>query len=238
MLLVLKDITVAYGGIIALRKVNISFSEKSIVCIIGANGAGKSTLLNCIMNLVPIVEGEVLYNGKIISTYKTHELVRLGITLVPEGRMLFSHLTVKDNLYLGAYAFFGDIGRKEVRKRAEGVYELFPILKDRQKQIAGTLSGGQQQMLAIGRALMSKPRLLMLDEPSMGLAPLLVKEIFSVLKYLNEQSMSILLIEQNARSALRMSHYAFVLESGRLVKEGPASTLLNDERIKKAYLGC
>ncbi|MCX8027469.1 MAG: ABC transporter ATP-binding protein [Thermodesulfovibrionales bacterium] len=238
MLLELKDITVAYGGIVALKNVSISFSEKSIVCIIGANGAGKSTLLNCIMNIVPVLKGEVLYNGQNILSYKTHELVKLGITLVPEGRMLFSHLTVKDNLYLGAYAFFRDIGRKEVRKRAEEVYELFPILKDRQKQIAGTLSGGQQQMLAIGRALMSKPRLLMLDEPSMGLAPILVKEIFTVLKYLNEQSMSILLIEQNARSALRMSHYAFVLESGRMVKEGLASTLLNDERIKKAYLGC
>lgn len=237
MFLEIKDLTVSYGGIKALKGINIAFEEKSIVSIIGANGAGKSTLLNTIMNVVPAETGDVYFRGQRISDFKTHELIKLGISLVPEGRMLFTHLTVKDNLYLGAYAFFRALGRREIRKRAERVYELFPILKERQNQIAGTLSGGQQQMLAIGRALMAEPKLLMLDEPSMGLAPMLVRDIFNVIKQLNSQSITILLIEQNARAALKMSHYAFVLESGRLVAQGTGTTLLSDERIKKAYLG-
>ncbi|MCX8069960.1 MAG: ABC transporter ATP-binding protein [Thermodesulfovibrionales bacterium] len=237
MLIEIKNLTVSYGGITALRDINIAFEDKSIVSIIGANGAGKSTLLNSIMNLVPIASGEIYYQGKKISGLNSHELIKLGISLVPEGRMLFTHLTVRDNLHLGAYAFFRSIGRKEIRKRAESVYELFPILKERRQQIAGTLSGGQQQMLAIGRALMASPELLMLDEPSMGLAPILVRDIFNVIKHLNSQSISILLIEQNARAALKMSHYAFVLESGRLVGQGQGSKLLCDEKIKKAYLG-
>ncbi len=236
-LLVIKDMTVSYGGIKALRDVNIAFEDRSIVSIIGANGAGKSTLLNAIMNLVPVDSGEISFLGQKISHIKTHELIKLGISLVPEGRMLFSHLTVRDNLYLGAYAFFSSLGKKEIQKRAAKVYELFPILKERRDQIAGTLSGGQQQMLAIGRALMAEPKLLMLDEPSMGLAPMLVKDIFNVIRHLNSQSISILLIEQNARAALKMSHYAFVLESGKIVREGTGASLLNDERIKKAYLG-
>lgn len=233
----IRDLTVSYGGIKALRGINIAFEDKSIVSIIGANGAGKSTLLNAIMNLVPAETGEIFYQGTKISQTKTHELIKLGIGLVPEGRMLFTHLTVRDNLHLGAYAFFTSLGRREIRKRSEKVYELFPILKERRDQIAGTLSGGQQQMLAIGRTLMAEPRLLMLDEPSMGLAPMLVKDIFNVIRHLNSQSMSILLIEQNARAALKMSHYAFVLESGRLVSEGTGASLLNDDRIRKAYLG-
>lgn len=237
MFIEIKDLTVSYGGIKALKGINLAFEEKSIVSIIGANGAGKSTLLNTIMNIVPAEAGEVYFNGQRISDLKTHELIKLGISLVPEGRMLFTHLTVKDNLYLGAYAFFRSLGRREIRKRAEKVYELFPILKERQKQVAGTLSGGQQQMLAIGRALMAEPKLLMLDEPSMGLAPMLVRDIFNVIKQLNYQSITILLIEQNARAALKMSHYAFVLESGRLVAQGSGLSLLNDEKIKKAYLG-
>ncbi len=236
-LLEIKDLTVSYGGIKALRGVSIAFEKGSIVSIIGANGAGKSTLLNAILNVVPIDSGEIYFQGQRISDIKTQDLIKLGISLVPEGRMLFSHLTVKDNLYLGAYAFFNSLGKRGIQKRAEKVYELFPILRERREQVAGTLSGGQQQMLAIGRALMAEPKLLMLDEPSMGLAPMLVKDIFNVIRHLNSQSMSILLIEQNARAALRMSHYAFVLESGRLVREGTGTSLLNDERIKKAYLG-
>jgi branched-chain amino acid transport system ATP-binding protein len=236
-LLEIKDLTVSYGGIKALRGVSIAFEKGSIVSIIGANGAGKSTLLNAIINVVPIDSGEIYFQGQRISDIKTQDLIKLGISLVPEGRMLFSHLTVKDNLYLGAYAFFNSLGKRGIQKRAEKVYELFPILRERREQVAGTLSGGQQQMLAIGRALMAEPKLLMLDEPSMGLAPMLVKDIFNVIRHLNSQSMSILLIEQNARAALRMSHYAFVLESGRLVREGTGTSLLNDERIKKAYLG-
>jgi len=236
-LLEIKDLTVSYGGIKALRGVSIAFEKGSIVSIIGANGAGKSTLLNTIINVVPIDSGEIYFQGQRISDIKTQDLIKLGISLVPEGRMLFSHLTVKDNLYLGAYAFFNSLGKRGIQKRAEKVYELFPILRERREQVAGTLSGGQQQMLAIGMALMAEPKLLMLDEPSMGLAPMLVKDIFNVIRHLNSQSMSILLIEQNARAALRMSHYAFVLESGRLVREGTGTSLLNDERIKKAYLG-
>ena len=236
-LLEIKDLTVSYGGIKALRGVSIAFEKGSIVSIIGANGAGKSTLLNAIINVVPIDSGEIYFQGQRISDIKTQDLIKLGISLVPEGRMLFSHLTVKDNLYLGAYAFFNSLGKRGIQKRAEKVYELFPILRERREQVAGTLSGGQQQMLAIGMALMAEPKLLMLDEPSMGLAPMLVKDIFNVIRHLNSQSMSILLIEQNARAALRMSHYAFVLESGRLVREGTGTSLLNDERIKKAYLG-
>ncbi|MFZ5996482.1 MAG: ABC transporter ATP-binding protein [Nitrospirota bacterium] len=237
MLLDIKNLKVSYGGISALHGISLTFNEKSIVSIIGANGAGKTTLLNAVMNIVPLVSGEIHFDNVNITKAPTHELVQRGISLVPEGRMLFGHLTVQDNLSLGAYLFFNKIGKKEVEKRAERVFELFPILKERKKQLAGTLSGGQQQMLAIGRALMASPRLLMLDEPSMGLAPLLVKDIFRVIKHLNEESMSILLIEQNARAALKLSHYAFVLESGEMAGHGTGKELLDNERVKKAYLG-
>ncbi|MEW5744540.1 MAG: ABC transporter ATP-binding protein [Nitrospirota bacterium] len=237
MLLGIKNLRVSYGGISALHDVSLSFDAKSIVSIIGANGAGKTTLLNAVMNVVPIVSGTIHFDTANITNAPTHELVKRGISLVPEGRMLFGHLSVQDNLSLGAYLFFGKLGRKEVDKRADRVFELFPILKERKKQLAGTLSGGQQQMLAIGRALMASPRLLMLDEPSMGLAPLLVKDIFRVIKHLNDEAMSILLIEQNARAALRLSHYAFVLESGEIAGHGAGKELLDNERVQKAYLG-
>ncbi|MEW6115522.1 MAG: ABC transporter ATP-binding protein [Nitrospirota bacterium] len=237
MLLDIRNLKVSYGGISALHGISLAFQEKSIVSIIGANGAGKTTLLNAVMNIVPLVSGEIYFDNVNITKAPTHELVQRGISLVPEGRMLFGHLTVQDNLSLGAYLFINKIGKKEVEKRAERIFELFPILKERKKQLAGTLSGGQQQMLAIGRALMASPRLLMLDEPSMGLAPLLVKDIFRVIKHLNEESMSILLIEQNARAALKLSHYAFVLESGELAGHGTGKELLDNERVKKAYLG-
>ncbi|MCL4490657.1 MAG: ABC transporter ATP-binding protein [Nitrospirae bacterium] len=233
----IRNLKVSYGGISALHGVSLSFEEKSIVSIIGANGAGKTTLLNTIMNIVPVVSGEVYFNKENITGLPTDELVKRGISLVPEGRMLFDHLMVQDNLYLGAYLYFKKAGKKKVEKRAESVYELFPILRERKEQIAGTLSGGQQQMLAIGRALMASPGLLMLDEPSMGLAPLLVKDIFRVIRRLNEQSISILLIEQNARAALKLSHYAFVLESGELTAQGTGNDLLNNEKVRKAYLG-
>jgi branched-chain amino acid transport system ATP-binding protein len=237
MFLSVDNLTVHYGGICALRDVSLSFGAQHIITIIGANGAGKSTLLNAIMNVVPSSAGEVLFEGQRIIGIETHELVTRGITLVPEGRMLFTHLSVKDNLSLGVYPFRRAISRKEIDRRLEHVYELFPILKERRRQLAGTLSGGQQQMLAIGRALMASPKLLMLDEPSMGLAPLIIRDIFTVLRHLNDEGMSILLIEQNARLALRMSHYGFVLESGRLVSEGTGEALLADEKVRKAYLG-
>lgn len=233
----IKNLNVYYNGIHALKDVNLTMKEGCIVSIIGANGAGKSTLLKSILNIVQPSSGEVIFNNEPIEKLSTQDIVRRGISLVPEGRMLFSHLTVQDNLYLGAYLDYKKIGMKEIKKRAERIYELFPILKDRRKQISGTMSGGQQQMLAIGRALMSNPKLLILDEPSMGLAPLLVKEILDVIVKLNEGGMSILMVEQNARAALKISHYGFVLEVGEVVGWGEGKELLNDEKIKKAYLG-
>jgi branched-chain amino acid transport system ATP-binding protein len=237
MFLNVKDLSVHYGGICALRNVSMSFGAQKIITIIGANGAGKSTLLNAIMNVVPSSSGQVSFEGQNITGIETHELVTRGITLVPEGRMLFTHLSVKDNLSLGAYPFRNALSRKEISRRKEHIYDLFPILKERRRQLAGTLSGGQQQMLAIGRALMASPKLLMLDEPSMGLGPIIIKDIFAVLRHLNEEGMSILLIEQNARLALKISHYGFVLESGNLVTEGAGDDLLKDDKVRKAYLG-
>lgn len=237
MFLEINNLSVSYGGIRAIRNLSISFERNKIVTIVGLNGAGKSTLLNSIIGLVPKASGSVYFDGEDISGLPPHIIMRKGISLVPEGRMLFGHLTVRDNLYLGAYPFIKKLGKKEVEKRKERVYELFPILKDREDQLAGTLSGGQQQMLAIGRALMAHPKLLMLDEPSMGLAPIVVKEIFNVIRHLNEEGMSILLVEQNARAALKLSHYAFILDSGMVVAKGKGSDLLIDEKVKTAYLG-
>ncbi len=232
-----KNINVFYGGIHALKDLSINLKENHIVSIIGANGAGKTTFLKAIMGLVPIKSGEIYFKNQRIDKKSTQDIVRLGISLVPEGRMLFTHLTVRDNLLLGAYNYYKNVSRSELNHRIDKVYELFPILKERKKQIAGTMSGGQQQMLAIGRALMSNPKLLILDEPSMGLAPLLVKEIFKVVKYLNESGMTILMVEQNARAALKLANYAFVLEVGEVVVWGEGKDLLNDEKIKSAYLG-
>lgn len=233
----IRDINVFYGGIHALRGLSINIQEKKIVSVIGANGAGKSTLLKAIMNLVPVKSGEIYFQGKRIDNLSTQDIVKSGISLVPEGRMLFTHLTVRDNLLLGAYNYYKKITKNELEKRVEKVYELFPILRERKKQISGTMSGGQQQMLAIGRALMTDPKLLILDEPSMGLAPLVVKEIFKVVKYLNDEGMTILMVEQNARAALKISNYGFVLEVGEVVTWGKSEELLSDEKITKAYLG-
>lgn len=232
-----RNLNVFYGGIHALKELSINIKEKNIVSIIGANGAGKSTLLKAIMGLVPIRSGEIKFEGERIDNKSTQDIVRAGISLVPEGRMLFTHLTVRDNLLLGAYNYYKRVSREELNKRLEKIYELFPILKERKKQISGTMSGGQQQMLAVGRALMTDPKLLILDEPSMGLAPLVVKEIFKVVKYLNEEGMSILMVEQNARAALKLANYGFVMEVGEVVGWGRPEDLLSDERIKKAYLG-
>ncbi len=232
-----RDVNVFYGGIHAIKGVNVNISEKKIVTVIGANGAGKSTLLKAIMNLVPLKSGEIHFLGKRIDNLSTQEIVKSGLSLVPEGRMLFTHLTVKDNLLLGAYNYYKNITKTELQKKVDKVYELFPILKERSKQISGTMSGGQQQMLAIGRALMTNPKLLILDEPSMGLAPLVVKEIFKVVKFLNDEGMTILMVEQNARAALKIADYGFVLEVGEVVAWGESKELLNDEKITKAYLG-
>lgn len=232
-----RNLNVYYNGIHALKDVSMTIKKGCIVSIIGANGAGKSTLLKAIMQIVKQSSGEVYFEGEDISKLTTKDIVKKGLCLVPEGRMLFTHLSVRDNLYLGAYLHYREIGMKELKRRVEEVYEIFPILKERAKQISGTMSGGQQQMLAIGRALMAKPKLLILDEPSMGLAPLLVKEIFDIIKQLNEQGISILMVEQNARASLKISHFGFVLEVGEVVGWGTGSDLLKDENIVKAYLG-
>lgn len=236
-MLEIKGLNAYYGAIHALKGVSISVKDGQIVSIIGANGAGKTTLLRSISGLMPSKEGLMMYDGRDISGLPAGEIVGLGICQVPEGRQLFAHLTVMDNLTLGAYLYLKRGKRREIEEQFERVYTIFPILKERPRQIAGTLSGGEQQMLAIGRALMSKPRLLLLDEPSMGLAPLVVREIFRVIRELHEGGTTILLVEQNARVALRIASYGYVLETGEVVLKGETAYLLENEDVKRAYLG-
>lgn len=233
-MLKIKDLNVYYGGIHALRGVSIDVPENKIVTLIGANGAGKSTTLRSIIGLVKSSSGSVIYDGNEITNKKTKDIVSNGIVMVPEGRRIFPNLTVEENLILGAYI------RKDkevIKKDMEWVYELFPILKERMWQKAGTMSGGEQQMLAVGRALMTKPKLLMMDEPSLGLAPLIVKEIFDIIKEIHKEGVTILLIEQNAKAALEIAHYGYVLETGSIVLQGNGEELLNNNEVQKAYLG-
>lgn len=232
-----ESLSTFYDRVPAIQKVSIDVPRGSVVSIIGANGSGKSTLLKSISGLVKIKEGRILYEGREISGLSANQIVSMGISQVPEGRQIFSHLTVLDNIHLGAYLYFKRRYRREISDRIKTTYHLFPILEKRSKQIAGTLSGGEQQMLAIARALMGRPQLLLLDEPSMGLAPLIVREIFSVIKRLNESGTTILLVEQNAKAALNIAKYAFVLETGEIVLEGQAEDLLDDPKVKAAYLG-
>ena len=208
-----------------------------VVSIIGANGAGKSTLLKNISGLVKAQEGRIVYKGKNIAGMPAHRIVGLGISQVPEGRQLFAHLTVLDNIRLGAYHYFKRSNRDEINERIEHVYHIFPILEKRSKQIAGTLSGGEQQMLAIARALMGRPELLLLDEPSMGIAPLIVREIFNVISKLNASGTTVLLVEQNAKAALKVANHCYVLERGEVVLEGLAAELLDNPKVKEVYLG-
>jgi len=229
----IENLNVNYGGIKALRGININIEDNKIVTLIGANGAGKSSTLRAIMNLVK-KEGKVTYEGKDISALKTMDIVKMGVALVPEGRKIFSNLTVEENLILGAYTLSDKV---EIKKGMDNIYGLFPILKDRLWQKAGTLSGGEQQMLAVGRAMMSKPKILMMDEPSLGLAPLLVKDIFEIIKEIHRQGNTILLVEQNAKKALEIADYAYVLETGSMVLEGTGKELLENDRVKDAYLG-
>lgn len=224
---------VSYGTIPALRGVSLSVPAGQIVTLIGANGAGKSTLLRTIIGLVRPQQGRIIFRGRDIHQLPTEAIVRQGIALCPEGRRTFPHLTVLENLKLGAYWR----PEKQLRADLEMVLELFPRLAERISQPAGTLSGGEQQMLALGRALMARPRLLLLDEPSLGLAPLLVQELFRTLQHLNQQGTTIFLVEQNAFAALSIAHYGYVLELGRLAMAGPAGDLLANPEIKKAYLG-
>jgi branched-chain amino acid transport system ATP-binding protein len=230
----IKDLHVFYGGIHAIKGVSIEVEKGSVVSLIGANGAGKSTTLRAIMSLEKPKEGSITYKDGDITFTKTRELVKNGLVLVPEGRRVFTNLTVEENLILGSYL------RKDVdgvKKDMEWVYELFPRLLERNDQLAGTMSGGEQQMLAVARALMSKPELLLMDEPSLGLAPLIVKDIFDIIKKINSLGVTILLIEQNAKVALQISDYAYVMETGKIVLEGTGKELLEDENVKKAYLG-
>jgi len=231
-LLRVVNLTVNYGAIRALRGVSFEVAEGEIITLIGANGAGKSTTLNAISNVIKKTKGAVFFDGKDISSTPPDRVVASGLVQVPEGRRIFANLTVRENLEMGAYT------RKDpIREDMEKVFNIFPRLKERIRQIAGTLSGGEQQMLAMGRSLMARPRLLLLDEPSMGLAPILVDEIFSVIKGINETGTTVLLVEQNAYKALALASRAYILETGEIIKSGIAADLLKDEAVKAAYLG-
>jgi branched-chain amino acid transport system ATP-binding protein len=233
-MLEIKDLQVYYGGIHALKGITMQVPENKIVTLVGANGAGKSTTLRAISNLVSPSAGKISFQGEDITGKKTVDIVKKGITLVPEGRRIFANLTVLENLQMGAYARNDKDGIQDDMNK---VYETFPRLKEREWQVAGTLSGGEQQMLAIGRALMSRPKLIMMDEPSLGLAPILVQEVFRIIQRINEQGMTILLIEQNATAALEIADYGYVLETGNIVLEGPGPELANKEEVRRAYLG-
>jgi branched-chain amino acid transport system ATP-binding protein len=232
MLLELDDVHVYYGKIEAIRGISFEVDEGEIVTLIGANGAGKSTTLKTISGLRTVAQGEIRFNGQVITRMPGHKRVLAGISQAPEGRGIFPGMTVVENLHMGAYARSGDFS-KDLAK----VYDLFPRLAERKRQPGGTLSGGEQQMLAIGRALMSEPKVLLLDEPSMGLAPMLVNQIFSIIEEINRRGTTILLVEQNASQALKIAHRAYVLEIGQIVKSAPAADLLNDPEVKAAYLG-
>ena len=233
-LLALHRLEVAYGGIRAVKGVDLHVEPGELVCLIGANGAGKTTTLKAITGLVRAAGGGITYDGVDIAGLKSHEIARRGLALVPEGRGIFAQLTIDENLAMGAY-FRND--KTGIAADVERAYTLFPRLKERRGQVAGTLSGGEQQMLAIGRALMSRPRLLLLDEPSMGLAPLMVERIFEVIRTIAAEGVTLLLVEQNARLALEASHRGYVLEGGVVALEGAARDLLDDPRIREAYLG-
>lgn len=231
-ILSIEDLYVSYGGIRAVKGISLQIPKGKIVTLIGANGAGKSTILRTISGLVKAESGKIIYDGKEITSLSTNEIVSLGITLVPEGRRVFPDLTVLENLKIGGY-----LRKDNLDDDIEWVYSLFPILKERSWQLAATLSGGEQQMLAVGRALMSKPKLIMMDEPSLGLAPLVVREIMEIIKTINSKGTTILLVEQNANLALKIAHYGYVCETGRITLEGTGQELLNNESVKAAYLG-
>lgn len=233
-LLEVKKMNVYYGMIHAVKDISFSVDDGDIVTLIGANGAGKTTILQTLTGIVPLKSGKVKYSGNDISHHLNHKLVYDGIAHVPEGRRIFAKLSVLQNLKLGAYT---RNSKDEIDESLENVYKKFPILKERSKQLAGTLSGGEQQMLAVGRALMSKPKLLFLDEPSMGLSPIYVNTIFDIIKEVHKEGVSILLVEQNAKKALSIASKAYVLETGKIVKEGNPKELLNDPVIKSSYLG-
>ena len=234
-LLEVENLNTYYGHVHALKGISLAVEEGEIVTLIGANGAGKSTTLRTISGLLRPREGRVAFQGKELNDVPAYEIVYRGISQAPEGRAVFATLTTNENLNMGAYSLGGD--KEAIEENRRRVFKLFPRLEERKNQIAGTLSGGEQQMLAIGRALMARPKLLMLDEPSLGLAPMLVKAIFQTIREINEQGVTILLVEQNARAALRLADKGYVLETGNIVLEGTAEELMGDERVRKAYLG-
>jgi branched-chain amino acid transport system ATP-binding protein len=233
-ILEIREVHTYYGHVHALKGISLTVMPGEIVALIGANGAGKTTTLRTVSGLLRPREGEVIIGGKSIQGVPAHEIVFRGVSHAPEGRKIFATLTVNENLNMGAYTL-GD--KRRIEEHRAHVFELFPRLKERRSQLAGTLSGGEQQMLAIGRALMSDPKVLLLDEPSLGLAPLLVRAIFDTIREINRSGTTILLVEQNARAALKLAHKGYVLETGSIVLSGPAATLLADERVRKAYLG-
>ncbi len=232
-MLVLRDVVAGYGNIKALKSVDLSVPEGAVVSLIGANGAGKTTTMKAIMGLIKPDSGDILFQGKSLKGIPVYDVVRLGISLVPEGRNILAGMTVLENLEMGAY----QRNDTEIGQDIEKVFRRFPILEERKAQLGGTLSGGQQQMLAIGRALMSRPKLLLLDEPSMGLAPLVVADIFRVIQEISQSGTTILLVEQNVRQALKIADYAYVMETGKIVLHGKASDIIHNPRVMEAYLG-
>ena len=233
-LLALQKLQVAYGGIQAVKGIDLEVGEGELVCLIGANGAGKTTTLKGICGLLPVKSGKIRYAGKDITGKPSFQLVQRGLAMVPEGRGVFGALTIEENLAMGAYIRNDGDG---IKADIERVYQLFPRLKERRRQTAGTLSGGEQQMLAMGRAMMSRPKLLLLDEPSMGLAPLMVQKVFETVLEVSREGVTILLIEQNAKLALEVSHRGYVMESGEITLAGAADALLHDPKVRAAYLG-
>jgi len=236
-MLPIRNLKCFYGGIMAIRGVSLSVRRGELICLIGANGAGKSTLLGAVSGLLPGWQGEIRFQDRSLRGLDPPAVVRRGASLVPEGRLIFPTLSVMDNLQLGAYTLVRRGGREEAAAGLERVLDLFPVLAERRRQAAGTLSGGEQQMLAIGRALMARPRLLLLDEPSMGLAPRLVEKILGTLVQLRDEGLTLLLVEQNARAALQVADRGYVFETGRVVLEGRAADLLDDVEVRRAYLG-
>ena len=233
-LLQVNDLVVSYGGIEALKGISFKVNEGEIATLIGANGAGKSTTLRAITSIVPVKAGSIIFDGEDITHMDTQKIVERGIALVPEGRRVFANLTVLENLKIGAYL---RKDKAKIEQDIEYIYSLFPRLEERSWQLAGTLSGGEQQMLAVGRAMMTKPRMIMMDEPSLGLAPLVVKDIFAIIKRLREEGITILLIEQNANAALKAANYGYVMETGRITLDGTGEELLTNKSVQEAYLG-
>ncbi len=233
-MLEIKDINVYYGAIHALKGINLTVNDGELVSLVGANGAGKTTVLHTISGLLHASTGEILLDGKNLQKVPAHSIIEMGLAHVPEGRHIFSRMTVEENLRMGAYIIKD---AKQINENLERVYHHFPRLKERIRQLGGTLSGGEQQMLATGRALMTNPKILLMDEPSMGLSPILVNEIFSIIEQLHASGITILLVEQNAKKALAVADRAYVLETGKISMSGPAKKLAEDDRVRKAYLG-